>query len=207
MSNTLPGRLLPLLLVLGLACTSCQTDPKGSDAFVSQYAGFPDEGFGKGLALYVPNRIIDLFDIVHVGVGFGPGFGLMLQVTRPLRIGAGAGIQDGVGWFGRMGAPFSGGHYAVAAFGPFDAQETTDVVMRWRVPYWDVGAWAQFYLGEAYFGIAPDEIVDFIVGFTTYDMKDDDYGRESGRETRHMRSGGVEDATPKPPDLPKPPDE
>jgi len=199
MSITMPRRLLPLLL-LGLACASCQTDPKGSDAFIGDHAGWPNEGFGKGVAMYLPNRILDLLDIVHVGVGFGPGAGIMLQVTRPLRVGAGAGIEDGVAWFGRMGEPFSGGHYAMAAFGPFDAQETTDVVLRWRVPFWDVGVWAQIYLGEAYLGIAPDEIVDFIVGFTTYDMKDDDYGRESGRETRRMRSGGVEDATRKPPD-------
>jgi hypothetical protein len=203
MRNALSGRLLPLLLVLSVTCTSCQTDPKGSDAFIGERAGWPTESFGRTLALYLPNRIIDLVDIVHVGAGFGPGFGVMLQATRPLRIGAGAGMQDGVGWFGRMGAPFSSGHYAVAAFGPYDAQETTDVVLRWRAPYWDFAVWAQFYLGEVYFGVAPDEIVDFIVGLTTYDMKDDDYGRDSGRETRQMRSGGVEDATPKPPDEPE----
>jgi hypothetical protein len=189
-------------LIVGLCCSACQSDPKGSDAFVSHYAGWPNQGFIKGVGVYLPNRLMDVIDVVHVGVGFGPGAGVEVHPTRYLRLGAGAGIEDGVAWFGRMGQPFSGGHYARASLGPLDAQETTDQELRWRIPRWDFGVWLHVYVWEAYLGIAPDEILDFIVGISTFDLKDDDYGRDSGRETRNVHIGGVEDARPKVPEEP-----
>jgi hypothetical protein len=192
------------VLVIGLCCVACQTDPKASDAFVGEFAGWPNQGFGKGVAVYLPNRLMDVVDIVHLGVGFGPGAGVELHPTRYLRIGAGAGIEDGVAWFGRMGSPFSGGHYARASFGPLDAQETTDMDLRWRIPKWDLGIWLHVYVWEAYIGIAPEEIFDLLLGFSTFDLKDDDYGRDSGRETRNVHIGGVEDALPKEPVEPEP---
>lgn len=191
--------LAPALLCIAASIGGCQTDPDGSDRIVAADPGFANQGFGKGLALYLPNRIFDIFDLVHVGVGLGPGASFELHLTRVGRIGAGAGVDEAVGWFGRMGAPFQNGHYARASFSVWDAQEVLDKDIRWRIPFWDVGVFGHVYLWEAYAGIAIDELPDLLLGFFAYDLKDDDYGRTSRRVTRDVQEGGVEEALPKEP--------
>ena len=45
-------------------------------------------GAGKKILLYLPNRILDLLEVVLLGVHVGPGIGLDLRVTRFIQLAA-----------------------------------------------------------------------------------------------------------------------
>lgn len=155
--------------LLGAGCAN----HAASDAFISPDAGFPDRSAGRTALLYLPNRVLDLLDIVHIGVGIGPGFGLELHPTRYGRLQAVAGADVGIAWLGRYARPTQAAVYATAAASTAQAEARTGVV--WRIPKWDIGVRAHYLLDMAYVGFAPDELVDFLLGFSTFDTKDDDF--------------------------------
>ncbi|MEE4261601.1 MAG: hypothetical protein V2I56_02855 [Desulfobacteraceae bacterium] len=48
-----------------------------------------DHGFGHKLLLYIPNRILDIFDFVRLRVRVGPGVAVGVRATRPLTLAVG----------------------------------------------------------------------------------------------------------------------
>ncbi len=169
----------PVLAVLA-SLPSCRSDGD-ADAFLSDRAGFSQESGGHVAALYIPNRLLDLVDVVHVGAGVtAVGLGLELHPTRYARLGAAAGIDAGIGWLGRSAAPWQAAIHARATCGLMEAM--AQVGKRedpwrglWRAPKWDVGVFAEAFGLMAYLSINPDEIVDFVAGIATYDTKADDF--------------------------------
>jgi hypothetical protein len=136
--------------------------------------GFGSASLGERLLLYIPNRLLDLLDVLHLGYGLGPGLGAELRFTRHGRLGAVAGGDVGLAWLGRWTSPLECAAYARASLGSQDVVAQSSIGERWRYPRWDIG-FSVFALVEArYIAIAPDEIVDFLVGFSTYDTKGDD---------------------------------
>ena len=165
--------VLPIILLLGFAVLAGCACPEKADAFVIN-PHFSDQGVLKTAALYIPNRVIDLLDIVHVGYGLGPGFGVDIHLTRYGRLCAVAGVDVGIAWLGRHTNPFQYGPHARAAAGP--AQAPKELPKRvWHWPQWDVGVYYHALLDQAYVAIAPDEIVDFFAGLATMDLKEDDF--------------------------------
>lgn len=168
------NRCLPLLLTAILSAAACHT-PERADAFIADDAGWSKRGATGTILLYIPNRIVDLLDIVHVGVGIGPGIGLGLHFTRYGRLWAAAGVDLGIGWVGRYAKPYEMAIYYFAAAGPVEAKPRTEKNHYMHIPKWDIGAYLHGSLADAYAGVAPDEILDFLVGWSTYDTKGDDW--------------------------------
>jgi hypothetical protein len=164
--------VLTLIAASALTVGGC-ANHAASDAFISPDAGFSDESAARTALLSLPNRVVDLLDIVHVGFGVGPGFGLELHPTRYARLKAMAGADVGLGWFGRHARPTQAAAHASAAAGVAEASASAGPM--WRVPKWDIGVYYHALIDMIYVGIAPDEFVDFLAGFATYDTKDDDF--------------------------------
>lgn len=173
--NPAPRPLLRLLVPL-LACVASAGcyNPRKSDCFVWDVAAFPTRPAPEVVALYLPNRIFDVLDLVHFGAAVGPALGVEVQATRALRYEWARGATLGLGWFGRAGEWRQASVYARDTFGLEDS--TDDLDLAWHVPYWDVSLQLHVLVGQVYVGVAPfDELVDLVVGLTTFDLKGDDW--------------------------------
>ena len=162
---------IALLALLQVGCYS----PREADLFVGDLAGFPVESGTRAAWLYLPNRVVDLLDLVHAGVGVGPCIGIDLQATRYLRLELARGASLGLGWFGRFGQSYQAAVYDGHTF--TREWETNDRMKEaFHIPKWDVGVQLHALAGHAYVGVAPfDEGLDFLLGLTTYDLKGDDF--------------------------------
>ncbi len=120
--------------------------------------------------LYLPNRILDLIDTVHVDVGVGPAYGAVGRVTKWGQFGARR-MRPGsvrVGNFGRQ-APIMLEDDDEGGFGPdFDQSPKRHVCNG------EVGVGLDIGLAGAYTGICLDEAFDFLAGFFLLDVMDDD---------------------------------
>ncbi|MBN2489247.1 MAG: hypothetical protein JXQ29_00155 [Planctomycetes bacterium] len=168
--NRLVGLVFLLVSLAVLAGCACS---EKADAFIVN-PRFSERDALATIGLYIPNRVVDLLDVVHVGYGVGPGFGLDVHLTRYGRLCAVAGVDVGAAWLGRHTSPFQYGVHARAAAGPAQAPaELAEHVWRW--PQWDIGVYYHALLDHIYVAVAPDEIVDFFAGLITLDLKDDDF--------------------------------
>ena len=164
---------LALSLALLLPAAGC-FNPRQSDCFVWDIADFPDRPAVQVIALYLPNRLFDLLDLVHAGVAVGPSLGIEFQATRALRYEWARGATLGVGWFGRYGEWRQASAYGRDTFGIEDS--TDDLDLAWHTPFWDLSIAIHPLVGQIYLGIAPfDELVDLLLGLTTFDLKGDDW--------------------------------
>jgi len=133
-----------------------------------------DEGRGivAGTLLYLPNRVVDLFDIAKFGVDVGPGIGIDVQATKFLQARAMWNLSVGVGFQGLRHLPFQVGTVAALGVGPIGGVGS-------------VGGWPRsdsgFRLGlhvlivGAHAEVNPYEALDFVLGFLTIDIADDDF--------------------------------
>ncbi len=148
-------------------------NPRQSDAFVWDVASFPIENTSHVAWLYLPNRVFDVLDLVHFGAGVGPAIGIEMQATRFARFRWSRGATVGLGWFGRYGQTLQ-----IATFDRYPGFDDEDELTKtaWWTPKYDVSIQLHALVGHVYVGIAPfDELVDLILGFTTYDLKGDDW--------------------------------
>lgn len=176
LGDAVPGASVGLVFLFACSLLAGCASPQRSDAFFSPDAGFSGGSIGRTALLYLPNRLVDLVDIVHVGYGIGPGFGVEIHPTGCARLGAVAGLGDvGLAWLGRRASPLQADAlYARASAGSHEAKAGISE-RRWRFPQWDIGVHYHALLDMAYVGIAPDEVVDFVAGLVTYDTKKDDF--------------------------------
>lgn len=135
---------------------------------------------GKKILLYLPNRILDLLDVVRLGVHVGPGIGLDLRVTRFVQLAADTSADVGVAWQGRDKLPVVSQIYHTMALGPVRVGAGTGLRYKHTLSETSVTANA----GLAGFFVAYDsaELLDFLAGWTTYDLKKDDLGRKKKKE-------------------------
>jgi hypothetical protein len=122
--------------------------------------------------LWLPNRVLDLLEIVRFGIDLGPGYGADLELTSLARF---AGMQRdslGIGWQGLRRWPVTAGHDQYHCVGPATGQ---------------VGFGYHWYRGPADlrlelhplllgFNVALDLSAagDFLLGIFTLDPEDDD---------------------------------
>jgi len=133
-------------------------------------------GAGKKILLYLPNRILDLLEVVRLGVHVGPGIGLDVRVTRFIQLAADTSADVGVAWQGRDKLPVVGQIYHTTALGPVRVGAGTGLRYKHTASETSLVANA----GLVGFLAAYDsmELLDFVFGWTTYDLKKDDLGRK-----------------------------
>jgi hypothetical protein len=125
------------------------------------------------VVMWLPNRVIDLFDVARAGVDLGPGIGLDFAATHYARIAAMTRTSGGLGFqtfrhppvkFGHEDYMIAGHHSAEAGIGNGWYQHVYDFRIELHVLI--VGAHAAVNVGE---------IFDFFAGFFFFDPMNDDY--------------------------------
>jgi hypothetical protein len=179
----MPSVMLRLATMV-MALTACAAPPPlpgplpPSDASrpVSMPQDDEDEGGSLiwGVAMYLPNRVLDVLDIVRAKLHLGPGFAFGARATRPAEVYVGF---YGSAWVGLPGPrsrklprlPVGLESRTGAAVSVADATlggptyGTTEF-----------GVNFQLALIGADLGLDPGELFDFVVGLATFDPKDDD---------------------------------
>jgi hypothetical protein len=152
---------------------------------------------------YLPNRILDAFDVAKLSIGVGPGVGLEVYVTRAIwvsylnyrswRFGfdgrtLGA-YEDGqyrrwrindwhlAEWYGRNAAACRIPKFALKNFRPHEAPLVPGkaAVEEIEKNLFDIGATVHFLVGADAL-VRPWEVLDLIVGLWADDPAQDDYG-------------------------------
>jgi hypothetical protein len=157
----------------------------------------------ESIALYLPDRVLDLLDIVSFDVHVGLGVYANVHVTRAMQFGAGARGVAGIGWHDQrsLGLELQGeaGLWALAfaseAYGGLltgtsgvvaggqgltGLVEPTDMVFQEYRDYWAVGAGVTLLVVGVDVDLHPVELADALVGFTTIDFLHDDFAGTRG---------------------------
>lgn len=155
------------------------------------------------LVLYVPNRVVDLFDLFSVNIGFGPKAQLELMCTR--FIGGGFSVGTSAMLYKDCNRQYgwglqNGWHWQVPGFMQEDIErlKTNRLVLsywesflgtpspdqqiyafqRGARDYWQIGGGGGLLVtGEVF--VNPIEWIDFALGFLFIDIKDDDFTFEN----------------------------
>lgn len=170
------GLLLLLLLGSSLGCATLAGSP-GSDRPAAESAAPADDDRPSTLSrvvLYIPNRVLDLFDIVRFGINVGPGIGVDAQVTDPVRAGIMSRTSAGVGFQGLRHLPVMAAVESYAAVGPLEAD--CALGPRWYRSGGDVRIEPHLLLVGAHVAVDTFSIGDFIAGIFGFDPSGDDLG-------------------------------
>jgi hypothetical protein len=152
------------------AASTAQDEPKKQDA--------PKEEEKKGrpilttVILYLPNRVVDLFDIARAGVEVGPGIGIDLTATEAASVAFMSRTSVGIGYETLRHLPFKMGGEFYAGVGPIQPGIGGE---NWYRNFWDLRVELHVLLVGAHVAVNPGEIVDFIVGIFTFDPMHDDF--------------------------------
>jgi hypothetical protein len=130
-------------------------------------------GIGWAILMYLPNRVLDAFDMVRFGVNLGPGVGGQLKATEAAQLEFMSRMSAGVGLQGLRHLPVyaSVENYA----GVSVAEADSDIGLGWYQSPTDIRFEAHPLLAGAHVAIDPLEILDFVVGIFTFDTSEDDY--------------------------------
>lgn len=178
MKNQL-GLLIKFLLLTTFLVTSTTAlaDAPGGSSLDQKNIATPqdtilDEGeqsvFRKVL-WYIPNRLIDLVDIIKVDLGVGSAAGATLRMTRYGQMG-GRYIDPAsyrLGLRGRSFPMFIERESEYGFCGSFEQSSARHVTPL------EIGANLDLGLG-IYLGVSIDELADFFLGFVLLDIKEDD---------------------------------
>ena len=151
------------------------------------------------ILLYVPNRVLDLLDLITVEAGFCFGIGAKVQATDFFGIGAQvsagetviglnrrhpsarASVEEffhllpfGTGFLGEARA-YTGGTYGIAT-SQAGIKSPTDTIYQRARDFWAVGAQAEAGVVAATVQLHTIEVFDFLAGFVFYDPLKDDIG-------------------------------
>lgn len=152
----------------------------GSDAKRAKVKDAKDEeghSFLVGTLLYIPNRILDIFDIFRFRVRVGPGIAAGARVTQAASLYAGTYATVYAGLPGpRMRQtpklPIGLESHSGATVSVVDA--TVDGGIGPDYSPTEVGGGLQLLIFGFDIGIDPVEIADFATGILTIDLRDDD---------------------------------
>jgi hypothetical protein len=134
----------------------------------------PEErSFLHVLLLYIPNRIVDLLDIARFGIDVGPGIGLDLTATEYARLALLTRISAGVGYQTLRHMPVKAGAESNFGVGPFGAN--VGFPLTWYRNTWDLRVEAHLLIVGAHVAVNPAEILDAVLGLTTFDLLGDDF--------------------------------
>jgi hypothetical protein len=153
---------------------------------------------GSKILLYLPDRFLDLWDIVSAEIHFGPGVYANAHATRAVQAGGGVRAVAGFGWYDQRclggqletessisllccGASAHQGE-RVGSSGlrsgtqmKFGFYAPGDLVYQDFRDYWAVGGSCTALLLGVSAGIHPIEIADFFLGFAAIDLGNDDF--------------------------------
>ncbi len=129
-----------------------------------------DTPWWSPVLLWIPNRILDAYDVFRIDAGVGPAVGGVLRLSK----------QGQMGY--RQISPFS---LRVGAFGrnsPVKVETSNEfgigpgyVASKDRqVCPGEIGLGLDVLLVGGYAGICSDELLDFVAGIFFFDVKDDD---------------------------------
>ena len=135
----------------------------------------PDHSTIVTALLYPVNRILDIFDIFRINVGFGPGYGINVRATKVLQVGiesystvrVGFGKESGI-WNPRYGIVYTESE-------PFTAGASMAYMGGRQRGAMEVGTTVHLGFVGAEAAIDLAEIADFFLGFVIIDFKKDDH--------------------------------
>lgn len=166
-----------LLVLVFLTTEACYTPFPHTEAGTYETEILPKrdkhsrQGVFKQIALYLPNRIVDAFDIVKLGlIGVGIPLGFDIRITRWGQLALQAGFGAGLVWDGRDHPPYTANAQVTTAFGPWRTGAGIGQVM--HIGDFEIG-WAG-PAGKITVDVA--EALDFVVGWFYLDLLEDDYG-------------------------------
>ncbi len=125
--------------------------------------------------LYPINRILDIFDIFRMNIGFGLGYGINIRATKILQAGVenystlrvGLGKESGI-WNPRYGIVYTESE-------PFTAGASLAYMGGRQRGMMEVGTTVHLGVVGADVAIDLAEITDFFLGFAMIDFKEDDH--------------------------------
>lgn len=135
----------------------------------------PDHSTVVTVLLYPVNRILDIFDIFRINIGFGPGYGINVRATKLLQAGVesystlrvGLGKESGI-WNPRYGIVYTESE-------PFTAGASLAYMGGRQRGTMEVGTTVHLGFVGAEAAIDLAEIADFFLGFAMIDFKEDDH--------------------------------
>ena len=152
------------------------TEEDSSEYKASNVHADEDRSFGYRLLMYLPNRVLDLFDIVRLRARVGPGIGVGLRATKLLSADLASYKSVYIGLPGPRRSrgvtlPFGIEQYnglGIDAFEPETNKQGPDYAQS------EIGIDAQLFLVGAAVSIDYKELVDFFTGFVGYEVVRDD---------------------------------
>lgn len=166
-----------------------------------------DRPIAQKILLYLPDRLLDLADVLSFDVHVGTLAHVNVHLTRAVQFGAGARAVAGLGWhdqrsFGTLTQAESGlallgagaqGYYGILA-GTSGIKTTADGIAGLHGPrdrlyqefrdYWAIGLELTAGVVGLEFDFHPLDMVDFLLGWFTVDILNDDFARTRGSELR-----------------------
>lgn len=151
------------------------------------------------IPLYIPNRVLDLIDLITLEVGACFGFGVKAQLTDFASVGAQVTAGEAVVGLNRRHLSARASQEEYFHFLPFGAvllsdaraytgdayflatdqagiKFPTDPIYQRARDFWAIGAQAQAFTAAANVQLHPIEFFDFLSGFVFYDPLKDDLG-------------------------------
>ena len=172
-----PSLVSSLVFLVGCASAgSPSTTPALSAQAIQAEAEVDDEADRSilhALLWYVPNRLLDLFDVVRGGICAGPGVGVSVVPTEYLQATAMARVSGGVGLQTLRHSPFQWGTEGELAIGPLGADDEPDKG-GWHHSKTDLRIDLHVLLVGGYVAVEPVEILDFLAGLVFLDPREDD---------------------------------
>lgn len=173
-----------------------------------------DRSVLAAILLYLPDRLLDLCDVLSFDVHVGPGLFVNLHLTRAVQLGAGGRGVAGLGWhdhrslgvltmteselvlpgfgtnaFAGMAAGTSGVQLVSAAQGGLH-RPSNALYQEYR-DYWAAGVAVTAVLVGIDFDLHPVELADFLVGFSTVDFLRDDFAATRGLDLSESESDAI----------------
>jgi hypothetical protein len=130
-------------------------------------------GLVYAILMYIPNRVIDVFDVARVGVNVGPGIGVQVKATAPLQVTAMTRASLGVGLQSLRHSPAYAGSEAAANVSVVGAD--ADAGLTWFQSPSDFRVELHPLIVGAHAAVDPVEILDFALGFVFIDIRNDDF--------------------------------
>lgn len=132
------------------------------------HGGTSSEPFWRRALLYLPNRIVDFFDIFRVDLGVGPSYGGVIRVTKYAQ----AGYRDFAPGSLRLGLR---GRKSPIFWESKKESGLGDNLGGRGVTTGEVGFGLDLFAVGAYFGLSFDQLWDFAAGIAGVDPKGDDF--------------------------------
>ncbi len=166
--------------------------------------------------LYVPDRLLDLLDVVNVSVQLGTGAFLDYHATHAINVTLGLRSSGGVGLHEQRSLglkseaeggisllPWGAYSFVGGLVGTSGVVTAADTVAGVHWPqaalyqdfkdYWEIGVRGMFGFLGADVDVHPIQVADFLAGFAGIDFLNDDFARTRGLEQTHVEALLVRD--------------